>query len=71
VAFQPGTEIRLIQARANRQPAFGMYRRTPPDASFHPAGVLVFTLAGSQISRITRFGTSLLPRFGFPPTIAN
>ena len=29
VVFQPGTEIRLIPARANRQPAFGMYRRTP------------------------------------------
>jgi RNA polymerase sigma-70 factor (TIGR02960 family) len=69
VVFQPGTEIRLIPARANRQPAFGMYRRTPPDASFHPAGVMVLTLSGSQVSRITRFGTSLLPRFGLPPGI--
>jgi RNA polymerase sigma-70 factor (TIGR02960 family) len=69
VVFQPSTEIRLIPARANRQPAFGMYRRIPPDAIFRPAGVMVVTLAGSQISRITRFDTSVLPRFGFPPAI--
>ena len=30
---------------------------------------MVLTLAGSQISRITRFGTSLLPRFGLPRTL--
>jgi len=71
VAFQPGTDIRLLWARANRQPAFGMYRRTPPDASFRPAGVMVVTLSGSQISRITRFDAGLLPRFGLPPAISD
>ena len=30
---------------------------------------MVLTLWGSQISRITRFGPSLLPRSGFPPAI--
>lgn len=30
---------------------------------------MVITISGSQVSRITRFGTNLLPRFGLPPAI--
>jgi RNA polymerase sigma-70 factor (ECF subfamily) len=32
-------------------------------------GLLVLTLAGDQISAITRFDNSVLPRFGLPRTL--
>jgi RNA polymerase sigma-70 factor (ECF subfamily) len=69
VVFQPGTIFRLVAARANGQPAFGMYLREPPATVAHANGVMVFTLAGSGICAMTRFGTSVLPRFGLPPSL--
>jgi len=35
----------------------------------HASGILVLTLAGSQISAVTGFGNSALPLFGLPRTL--
>ena len=64
-AFHAG-RFRLIPTRANGQPAFGLYLRDPHAAIAHANGLLVLTLAGHQISAITRFEPGILPRFGLP-----
>jgi RNA polymerase sigma-70 factor (ECF subfamily) len=69
VAFRDGRQFRLIPTRANGQPAFGLYIRDPQAAIAHANGLLVLTLAGHRISAITRFETSVLPRFGLPRTL--
>jgi RNA polymerase sigma-70 factor (TIGR02960 family) len=60
---------RLIATRANGQPAFGFYVRDPRARVAHANGLLVLTVAGSQISALTRFDNSVLPRFGLPRTL--
>lgn len=64
--FHPGVAYRLVTTRANGQPAFGVYVRDPHAAVFHAYGMLVLTLAGDRIARMTRFDNSLLDRFGLP-----
>ena len=60
---------RLVATRANGQPAFGLYVRDPQAPVLHAIGLLVLTLAGDQISAITRFDTSTLAYFGLPRTL--
>lgn len=57
---------RVVATRANGQPAFGLYVRDPGGRVYHAMGMLVLTLAGDQISAITRFDNSVLARFGLP-----
>jgi RNA polymerase sigma-70 factor (TIGR02960 family) len=59
----------LIPTRANGQPAFGTYLRTPASGIRHSTGLLVLTLTGNQISAITRFDTGVLPQFGLPRSL--
>src|SRR5262249_50198701 len=69
-AFRPGRSARLVPTRANGQPAFGLYIRDPQAPIAHANGILVLTLAGSQISAVTGFhGNSALPMFGLPRTL--
>lgn len=42
------------------------YVRDPGGRVYHAMGMLVLTLAGDQISAITRFDNSVLARFGLP-----
>jgi len=69
VVFEPGLRFRMIPARANGQPALGVYAREPSAAVFEPTGVLVFTLAGAKVSAITRFGASVLRWFDLPASL--
>jgi len=69
LAFRPGRRYRLIATRANGQPAFGVYMSDPHAPVLHAIGLIVLTLAGDQISMITRFETSVLPRFGLPRSL--
>lgn len=71
IPFRHGTRsYRLIATRANGQPAFGCYLRDPHAPIAHANGLIVLTLAGDQISAITRFlDNSVLPQFGLPRTI--
>ena len=67
--FRDGRTYRLIATRANGQPAFGLYLRDPVTDVAHAHGMLVLTLAGSQIMAMTGFDNSVLPLFGLPRTL--
>jgi RNA polymerase sigma-70 factor (TIGR02960 family) len=69
VAFRQGRRYRLIPARANGQPAFGGYLRDPRSHVAHASGLFVITVAGHQISAITRFDNTAFPRFALPRTL--
>ncbi len=65
-AIWGGRSYRLVPTRANGQPAFGLYVHDPQAGAHRAVGLLAATLAGQQISELTRFETSVLPRFGLP-----
>jgi RNA polymerase sigma-70 factor (TIGR02960 family) len=68
IAFRDGRTYRLIATRANGQLAFGAYLNGPRADATQANGLLVLTLTGSRIRAMTRFGGSVLPRFGLPPS---
>jgi RNA polymerase sigma-70 factor (TIGR02960 family) len=68
-AFGPERRFRMIATRANGQPAFGLYVGDPQAEIAHASGLLVISLADSQISAITRFDNSVFPSFGLPRTL--
>ena len=68
-AVSRGRTWRLVATRANGQPAFGFYARDPQAGVCHACGLLVLTLSGHRICAMTRFDTSVLPRFGLPRTL--
>jgi RNA polymerase sigma-70 factor (ECF subfamily) len=66
-----GRTYDLVSTRANGQLAFGAYLRGR-DGIRHGTGLVVLTLAGNRISRIsaiTRFDNSVLPWFGLPRSL--
>jgi hypothetical protein len=67
--FRPGTACRPVPTRANGQPALVMYLPEKQSGTARATGVLVFTLAGSRVSAITRFDDTVLPRFEVPATL--
>lgn len=72
--FQPcvfcqARTYRLIATRANGQPAFGVYAHDHLTGIAHANGMLVLTLAGARIARMTRFDNSVLAPFGLPRTV--
>jgi hypothetical protein len=58
----------LVPTRANGQPAFGAYLRSPAGIS-HGTGLIVLALAGDRICAMTRFENSVLPWFGLPRSL--
>jgi RNA polymerase sigma-70 factor (ECF subfamily) len=66
--FGSGRRFDLVPTRANGQPAFGAYLRSP-DGSRHGIGLVVLTLSGDRISALTRFDNGQLPRFGLPRSL--
>ncbi|SDU69471.1 RNA polymerase subunit sigma-70 [Jiangella alkaliphila] len=59
--WRDGRRYALLPTRANAQPAFGCYL----DAA--PAGLVVLTLDGDRIARVTRFmDDTLFPAFSLP-----
>jgi RNA polymerase sigma-70 factor (ECF subfamily) len=63
--FGAGRRFDLVPTRANGQPAFGSYLRTPT-GNRHGVGLIAVTLSGDRISAMTRFDNSVLPSFGLP-----
>jgi len=66
--FRAGRRFDLVPTRANGQPAFGAYLRTPTGVS-HGVGLYVLGLAGDRICAMTRFENSVLPWFGLPRSL--
>lgn len=66
--FDAGRRFDLVPTRANGQPAFGSYLRTPAGVR-DGIGLLVLTLRGDRISAMTRFENSVLPSFGLPRSL--
>ncbi|HMG25789.1 MAG TPA: sigma-70 family RNA polymerase sigma factor [Acidimicrobiia bacterium] len=66
--FGAGRRFDLVPTRANGQPAFGAYLRTPSGIR-HGVGLYVLTLTGDRICAMTRFDNSLLPWFGLPRSL--
>jgi RNA polymerase sigma-70 factor (TIGR02960 family) len=69
LAFRNRRRYRLVATRANGQPAFGVYEYDRHAPVLHANGLIVLTLAGDQISTITRFEAGVLPRFGLPRSL--
>jgi RNA polymerase sigma-70 factor (TIGR02960 family) len=65
VAARPGRR-RIIQTRANGQPALAFYSRDAPGDEFVATSLLVVTLAGRRFAALTRFDPTVLPHFGLP-----
>jgi RNA polymerase sigma-70 factor (TIGR02960 family) len=65
----PGRTFDLVPTRANGQPAFGTYLRTPTSSIRHGTGLVVITVTGDRICAITRFDNSVLPWFGLPRSL--
>jgi DNA-directed RNA polymerase specialized sigma subunit, sigma24 homolog len=68
--FGAGRRFDLVPTRANGQPAFGAYLRTP-NGIRHGTGLYVLTLTGDRICALARFDTSVLPWFGLPRSLPN
>jgi len=66
--FGAGRRFDLVATRANGQPAFGAYLRSPAGIS-HGIGLYVITLAGDRICALSRFDNSVLPSFGLPRSV--
>ncbi|WP_280295542.1 sigma-70 family RNA polymerase sigma factor [Nocardia abscessus] len=66
--FRAGRRFDLIATRANGQPAFGAYLRTPTGIRYG-TGLYVLTLTGDRISAMTRFDNNVLASFGLPRSI--
>jgi RNA polymerase sigma-70 factor (TIGR02960 family) len=66
--FGAGRRFDLVRTRANGQPAFGTYLRSPSRVS-HGVGLYVLTLAGDRIRAMTRFENSVFPWFELPRSL--
>jgi RNA polymerase sigma-70 factor (TIGR02960 family) len=66
--FGSGRKFDLLSTRVNGQPALGAYVRDSTGTS-HGVGLFVMTLAGNEISAMTRFENMVLPWFGLPRSI--
>jgi RNA polymerase sigma-70 factor (TIGR02960 family) len=66
--FGAGRRFDLVPTRANGQPAFGAYLRTPAGVR-HGVGLYVLTLGPERIHAMTRFDNTVLPWFGLPRSL--
>jgi RNA polymerase sigma-70 factor (TIGR02960 family) len=64
------SELKVVLTRANNQPAFVYYLPDPCAPIWRAGSIMVLTVAGSQVSAVTRFANlGLLARFGLPRTL--
>lgn len=64
--LHPPRRRRLVHTRANGQPAFGVYALDEGEGVFRSTGLIVVTVAGGRVVRLTRFETRVLADFGLP-----
>ena len=65
VAARPGRR-RLVQTRANGQPALAFYSRDATGEVFRATSLMVITFTGDHVGALTRFDPSVLQHFGLP-----
>jgi RNA polymerase sigma-70 factor, ECF subfamily len=65
VATRPGRR-RLVQTRANGQPALAFYSQDVDGAEYVATSLTVVTLAGDRFVALARFDAGVLPHFGLP-----
>jgi RNA polymerase sigma-70 factor (ECF subfamily) len=66
--FAAGRRYDLVRTRANGQPAFGAYLRSPNGVS-HGVGLHVLTIRGDRIAAMTRFENTVFPWFELPRSL--
>lgn len=67
-----GHQLRLVETRANGQPAFGYYLPDPSGRGSRLNGLIVLTIAAGRIITLSRFGEAVISnRFGLPGTLPN
>ena len=71
VTFRDGRTFRLVETRANGQPAFATYVRDPRGGPLRATSLVVVTLAGDRVSALIRFDASVLTRFDLPLSLAD
>jgi RNA polymerase sigma-70 factor (TIGR02960 family) len=65
-----GEHLKMVQTRANGDPAFGYYRKDPNADIYRASGMFVLTISEDRISSMTRFGDkSLFACFGLPRSL--
>jgi RNA polymerase sigma-70 factor (ECF subfamily) len=65
-----GPGVQVVKTRANGQPAFGYYRVDPTAGVSRASGLMVLSVGGGRVARLTRFGgEDLIARFGLPLTL--
>jgi RNA polymerase sigma-70 factor (TIGR02960 family) len=67
--LRPGRSYRVVQTRANGQPALATYVADPHTGVYRAYGLLVVTIAGDGITAVTGFDASVMARFGLPRTL--
>jgi RNA polymerase sigma-70 factor (TIGR02960 family) len=68
VATRPGRR-RLVQTRANGQPALAFYSSDAKGDEFVASSLLVVTIEGQSFVALTRFDPDVLEDFGLPPIL--
>jgi RNA polymerase sigma-70 factor (TIGR02960 family) len=63
------SDARIVQTRANGQPAHALYLRDPQEPLHRAHSLVVLTLDGDRVAQITRFEPSVFHRFGLPRTL--
>ena len=65
-----GSGLRLVATGANAQPAFGYYLPDAGGAGTRLSGLVVLTVAGGEVTVVTRFGPATIgERFGLPAAL--
>ena len=68
----PPPRLRAIPARANGQPAVGVYKLDPDGVCYVPLAIDVLTLRGERIDAVTAFCTpEVFRRFGLPDRLTD
>ncbi len=68
--WRSGAGMRVVQTRANGQPAFAYYVNDLNTGIARAGGLFVLSMKGEKISVLTRFGDiGVLPHFGLPRTL--
>jgi len=62
-------QFRLLEARANRQPALANYLRKPGDDAYRAFAIDVLRIEGGAVAEIVMFGADRFAAFGLPPVL--